>query len=278
MMNILITGASGGIGSALAQAFHSNGDRVLLHGRNELALQTLAKRIDPAMARTKWLCADLNDPNDRLRLVVAAADFGVDTLVNNAGINEFCRFEDAAIQAVIQTNVISTMQITQALLPVLIKQSTPRIVNVGSTFGAIGYPGYVSYCAAKHALKGFSEALQREYSDSSLNVIYVSPRATETDMNSSAVAQMNKSLGVATDKPEVVAQRILLAVQRNETRAQLGFTEWLQTKLNGLVPSLVDTAIRKQLVTINQYLNKESKNEITIDVGTSDVTDAAGHS
>ena len=277
MMNILLTGASGGIGSALAQVFFNNGDRLLLHGRNELALQTLAKRIDPTLERVQWISADLNDSNDRLRLVVAAEDFEVDTLINNAGINEFCRFEDAEIEAVLQTNVISTMQITQALLPLLLKQSNPRIINIGSTFGAIGYPGYVSYCAAKHALKGFSEALQREYSGSSLRVTYASPRATETDMNSSAVAQMNRALGVASDKPEVVAERILLAVQNNERRVQLGITEWLQTKLNGLVPALVDNAINKQLITINKYLSKESKNEI-INVGDARVSDVAGHS
>ena len=273
-MNILITGASGGIGAALAEAFYENGDTLLLHGRNEWALQSLARQLDESGARVQWICADLNDANDRSRLAIAAENYLVDTLVNNAGINEFGAFSEAQIEAVIQTNVMSTMLITQALLPALLKQAEPRVVNVGSTFGAIGYPGYVTYCAAKHALKGFSEALAREYSDSDLSVIYVSPRATDTGMNSSTVSEMNLALGVSSDKPEVVAKRILVAIKRNQSRVQIGFTELLQAKLNGLFPSLVDAAIQKQLRTIKQFLKQESKNEITHDDGSSHLADS----
>lgn len=266
-MNILLTGATGGIGAELARVLFGHGDNLLLHGRNEMALQSLARLLDKTGDRVSWICADLNDPNDRLRLVVAADNFSADTLINNAGVNEFSVFSEANIESVIQTNVISTMLITQALLPILQKQTAPKVINIGSAFGAIGYPGFVSYCAAKHALKGFSEALKREYLDSDLDVFYISPRATETDMNSSAVSEMNKALGVSSDKPEAVAARILEAIEKRQSRVQLGFVERLQTKLNGLLPSVVDTAIGKQLKTIKQYLKQESKNEITHDVG-----------
>ena len=260
-MKILLTGATGGIGQALAKRLNLDGVDLLLQGRDQNKLNALASQLDDSKARIELLVADINDVDDRLRLVYEAERFGADTLINNAGVNQFSLFTQTNIDQIIQTNVSSTLLLTQALLPVLLESITPRIVNVGSAFGSIGYPGYVTYCAAKHAIKGFSEALKREYSDSALEVIYISPRATKTSMNVETATELNRVLGAGTDTADVVAEEVLASIRKHRSRRQLGFAEKFQAKLNALLPGLVDQAIARQLVTIKHYLNLEIPNE-----------------
>jgi short-subunit dehydrogenase len=262
-MRVLITGATGGIGEALATRLNREGIDLLLQGRDQDKLNALTQRLDESRARVASIRADINSPLDRRRIVNMASSFSVDTLINNAGVNQFASFADTDIDRIIQTNVSSTLQLTQSMLPSLLTSIAPRIINLGSAFGSIGYPGYVAYCAAKHAIKGFSEALKREYSATALEVIYVSPRTTATDMNAEAANELNRVLGVGSDSAETVAKQILLAMRKNHSRVQLGFAEKIQTKLNGLLPSLVDQAVKKQLSTIKHYLNLEHINEIS---------------
>jgi short-subunit dehydrogenase len=260
-VKVLLTGATGGIGAALAVRLYSDGAELLLQGRNQAKLNALAQKIRLSGVRVEIIAADLNVVADRDRLVEMARSFGVDTLINNAGVNQFGFFAAADINRIIQTNVASTLLLTQAMLPILLLSDKPRLVNVGSTFGSIGYPGYATYCAAKHAIKGFSEALKREYADTALQVTYASPRATETDMNVDSANELNHVLSVGSDSVEFVADTIVKAIIRKRSRIQLGFVEKIQTKLNALFPVLVDQAIRKQLATIKQYLSQEAQHE-----------------
>lgn len=262
-MRVLITGATGGIGEALAIRLHQEGAELLLQGRNQDKLDCLVKLLGKSKIRVPSIRADIDIEEDRQGLVNLARSLNVNTLINNAGVNQFAFFADTDIDRVIQTNVSSTLRLTQLMLPFLLENRAPRIVNIGSAFGSIGYPGYVAYCAAKHAIKGFSEALKREYADTELELIYISPRATFTDMNAEAANELNLALGVGSDSAEAVARQIVLAMRKNHCRVQLGFAEKIQTKLNGLLPSLVDQAISKQLSIIKHYLNLEHKNEIS---------------
>lgn len=262
-MRVLITGATGGIGEALAIRLHQEGAELLLQGRNQEKLDDLVNRLGGSQIRVPTITADINFKEDRQRLVDMAESLNVCTLINNAGVNQFAAFADTDIERIIQTNVSSTLQLTQLMLPGLLENRAPRIVNIGSAFGSIGYPGYVAYCAAKHAIKGFSEALKREYADTKLQVIFVSPRTTVTDMNAKSATELNRVLGVGSDSAETVAKQIVLAMKKGRSRVQLGFAEKMQTILNVLLPGLVDQAIAKQLPTIKQYLNLEYKNEIS---------------
>ena len=260
-MKVLLTGATGGIGAALAVRLYNEGAELLLQGRNQDKLSALARQVGMSGVRVEIVSADLNVAADRHRLVEMARSFGVDTLINNAGVNQFSLFADADIDTIIQTNVTSTLLLTQAMLPVLLGSDKPKLVNVGSAFGSIGYPGYATYCAAKHAIKGFSEAVKREYADTALQVTYVSPRATATDMNVESANELNNALGVGSDSATFVADTIVQAILNKRSRVQLGFMEKIQTKLNGLFPGMVDQAIRKQLTTIKQYLSQEAQHE-----------------
>jgi short-subunit dehydrogenase len=265
-MNVLLTGSTGGIGQAIARELKRQDYDVLLQGRDTNKLNALRLELQGGISRIATCTADINKPGERLALIEQARHFGVDTVINNAGINDFRYFADTDVTRIMQTNVISTMELTQALLPILLSQPQPRVLNIGSAFGAIGFPGYVAYCASKHAIKGFSEALRREYADTPLEVLYVAPRATDTNMNSAIVNQLNHDLRVHSDTPEVVARAVLDSLNHARARCAMGLTERLQCKLNGLLPAVVDRAIKTQLPVIKQFLDlvKEESHEKNI--------------
>lgn len=251
---VLLTGATGGIGSALARQLGDDGAWLLLLGRNRGGLERLAQEV--GTQNCDYMTGDLTDPCAVARVAQLARDNGIDTLVNNAGINEFRLFGDVDIDRVVRTNVTAPMHLTQALLPHLTALPAATIVNVGSTFGSIGYPGYVAYCASKHAIKGFSEALRRELADTNVDVIYASPRATATGMNSESACRANSALGIDSDSAEIVAGAIVRMMSTRRSRMQIGWPEKLQVKINALFPGLVDHAIVKQLPIIKQYANQ----------------------
>lgn len=250
---VLLTGATGGIGSALARRLGSEGAWLLLQGRNRQRLESLAREV--GTQNCDYMTGDLTEPCAIARVAQLARDNGIDTLVNNAGINEFRLFGDADIDKIVSTNALAPMHLTQRLLPYLTTLPSAMIVNVGSTFGSIGYPGYVAYCASKHAIKGFSEALRRELADTNVDVIYASPRATSTDMNSENASRANDALGIDSDTAETVAGAIVRMMSGHGSRMQIGWPERLQVKINALFPGLVDQAIVKQLPIIKQYAN-----------------------
>lgn len=253
-MRVLLTGASGGIGAALARALASDGHVLLLQGRRQEQLETLRESL--ASAEHRVVLGDLTAVADRQRLTQIATEFRADTLCNNAGINQFSAFSETDIATLINTNVTGTLELTQALLPALLGQDSPRLVFIGSAFGAIGFPGYSAYCASKFALRGFAEALSREYADSPLRVHYFAPRATHTTMNDPRVTAMNAALGTATDSPEVVAKQVVAALRQERPRLQLGSPEAFQVRLNALAPGLVDRALRGKLPTIRKYMKE----------------------
>lgn len=258
---ILLTGATGGIGEEIAAQLLQSGASVLLHGRSSEKLNQLLEKFKYYEGKVEVLSGDLCSAEDRLSLVQTASEIEIDSLINSAGINEFSLFEQVNIDKIIQTNVIATMLLTQALIPQLMGNAkTSLIVNVGSTFGTIGFPGYVAYCASKHAIKGFTEALSREYSDGDIRILYVSPRATLTEMNDSNATKANEDMGVKMDAPRLVARAVVSAILKDQSRSQLGWPEKFQVKVNSLLPFIVDGAIAKQLPTIKYYLSKKQGN------------------
>ncbi|RTQ99173.1 SDR family oxidoreductase [Halomonas nitroreducens] len=251
---VLLTGASGGIGRALVAELAEAGAWLLISGRNAETLEALRCRHS---SRVSALPADLTLAEDRRRLVAAAREADCNMLINAAGMNRAELFEDgddAAIAQLVATNLTATLQLTRALLPQLRTAEHGRLVNLGSAFGQIGYPGQATYCATKFALHGFSQALRREVADTSLKVLYIAPRATRTAMNAPAVEAMNRELGNTMDTPEGVARQVRLAIERGRKETRLGGPERLFARLNALLPGLVDRALRQQLPTIRRFV------------------------
>lgn len=250
----LLTGASGGIGQALVERLVAEGARLLLVGRQLQPLEALAARFP---GQVEVLRADIGERSGREAVVAAAQRFGgLNCLINGAGINRFSLLEqhdEQAIAELIGLNVTATLQLTHRLLPLLRQQGRALIINLGSTFGSIGYPGFAAYCASKFALRGFSEALRRELADTRVKVLYFAPRATRTAMNAANVVAMNDELNVAMDDPHSVAAQLLAAIEREQDEAYLGWPEKLFVRLNSLLPRVVDQALRKQLPIIQRF-------------------------
>jgi short-subunit dehydrogenase len=249
----VLTGASGGIGRAMAAALAPHCESLVLVGRD-------AARLSGIQKDAVVVSADVTTAAGR-EAIARAAPHGINLLVNNAGVSEFTSFaaqSDAAMERILATNVLAPMQLTRRLLPALLAQPAACIVNVGSIMGYLGYPGCAAYSASKFALRGFSEALRRELADTGVRVMYLAPRTTRTAMNSRALDALNAELGVGADAPEVVAGALLSLLERPAAERRLGMPEALFARINQIAPSLVDRALRRQLPQIRRHLAKET--------------------
>jgi short-subunit dehydrogenase len=254
----VLTGATGGIGRAIAVRLAPHCEALLLVARDTAKLARLRREIETAGGKCRVVAADLTAAGGREAVACAAAELpgAIDLLVNNAGAGEFAWLadqEDAALERVVRLNVIAPMQLTRRLLPLLLAQRAARIVNVGSIFGHLGYPGHAAYCASKFALRGFGEALRRELADGPVRVTWFAPRATRTSMNRDAVGALNAELGVAMDDPEEVAAAFMDLLRRPARERLLGMPERLFVRLNQVAPGLVDRALRRQLPVIRRH-------------------------
>lgn len=260
---VLLTGASGGIGEALAQALAAQGAHLLLHGRRMDALEHLRKGL-PYPERHQAVTADLGSLQGRSQLQQhPALREGLDVLINNAGCNQFAWLEDQSAEQVecqLQLNLEAPIQLIRTLLPRLRKPAL--IMNIGSSFGSIGYPGYSVYCASKFALRGFSEALGRELEGTGIKVLYFAPRATRTRLNSEAAYEMNNELGTRSDSPQRVAEAVLHALSRETRRSWLGWPEKLFVRLNAVLPALIDRALAKQTPIIERYARRPTSGQL----------------
>lgn len=260
-LRLILTGASGGIGRCLAAALAPQCSAMLLVGRDSATLQALQRELQEGNAslQVSTVTADLASDAGRESVLANARDLpgGVNLLINNAGLSDFHAFstqDEGIIEAMLQVNLLSPILLSRKLFPLIEANGGGQIVNIGSVFGDIGYPGFAAYCASKAGLRGFSQALRRELADSNVRVRYFAPRATRTDSNSSAVNHMNAALGTAMDEPTVVAAAFLHFLAGDKAEAVLGWPEQLYVFLNRLRHQLTDQAIGKQLRVIKQYL------------------------
>jgi len=249
---VLLTGASGGIGRASASALLSAGASLMLVGRDGARLQaqieTLRSEQGCDAARLSHCVADLDRDEDLQRLASSSAGWGCNVLVHGAGLPAFGRLQNlppAQLRALLGTNLLAPMLLTQALLPHLQLQARAQVICIGSALGRIGLPGFAAYSASKFGLRGFAEALRRELADSSVRVQYLGPRSTRTDFNNAAVEHYNQATGTAMDPPELVAQALLKLLESERPERFIGFPERLAVRLNGLAAPWLDGAFAK---------------------------------
>jgi short-subunit dehydrogenase len=254
---ILLTGAAGGIGSVIAEYFAAAGCRLLLTDIDSKRLEELAGKLRAEHgADVQPVAADITTEHDRKQLVSAARSMQVDVLINNAGYNRFGLLEDigdADIERIFSINVIAPVLLCKAMLPWFSSLDSAHIVNIGSTFGSLGYAGFTSYSASKFSLRGFSEALRRELANTNIKVHYLAPRAIRTAFNEDAVNRMNAELGVAMDAADVIPGAIARMLETGKSELYLGRPERFFVKLNALLQHLVDKGLAGQLETIQRY-------------------------
>lgn len=244
---VLLTGATGGIGQAMAQALMEGGACVMLTGRTYATVKALAQRIDPSRTRVTCRQADLMQPQHLSTLAAAAADWGCNVVVHAAGVPAFgplSAISGTDMAAVLQTNLLAPMLLTQALLPHLCAQPQAQVICVGSALGRIGLPGYSVYSASKFGLRGFAEALRRELADTPVRVQYLGPRSTRTAFNSAGVNAYNQATGTAMDTPQLVATHLMALLASDAAERFIGFPESLAVRINGAVPAWLDGSFK----------------------------------
>jgi short-subunit dehydrogenase len=250
---ILLTGASGGLGQELASQLAAAGAKMLLAGRDTARLAAITSALGAGHSSVR---ADLTRPEGIAAAVGAAREFGVNVLINNAGVGGFGLFDEQdwpTVAQLLATNLEAPMRLTQALLPALKAQPQAAIVNIGSTFGSLPFAGFAAYSAAKAGLRGFSQALRRELADTQVAVIHLAPRAIDTSLNTDAVNALNQALKNNSDSTDAVARQIVDALRRGYGEHHFGFPERLFAWINGVCPALIDRGLAGKLAVIKQY-------------------------
>ena len=180
----LVTGATGGIGEAVARTLHAAGATVGLHGTRIVKLEALAAELGD---RVKLFPANLSDREEvkALSQKAEAELEGVDILVNNAGITRdglFVRMSDEDWDAVLEVNLGAVFRLTRELTHPMMRRRFGRIVNITSIVGVTGNPGQANYCASKAGLIGFSKSLAQEIATRNITVNCVAPGFIESAM------------------------------------------------------------------------------------------------
>lgn len=187
MKRILITGASRGIGRAIAEKLAKADTTVLLHGRDRAALAETRRAIEAKGAHAIDLLYDLQDPSQISAMAHAIGTEPLNVLVHNAGIAIVKPFADVSTDdwlATLAINVTAPFLLTQKLAPQMLEGSS--IVNILSIAAKTGFPGWSAYCMSKFALEGLSQSLREELRPRGIRVINIYPGATATDLWSTA--------------------------------------------------------------------------------------------
>jgi 3-oxoacyl-[acyl-carrier protein] reductase len=183
----LVTGASQGIGEAIAKLLALQGARVVVAARNEEKLKALAAAIGEAGGQALPLVLDVTQPETfGERLKTLPEDFaGIDVLVNNAGVtadNLLARMSLEDWERVLRTNLTGAFALTKEVIRGMMKRRWGRIINVSSVVGMMGNPGQANYAASKAGLIGFSKSLARELGSRNITVNVVAPGYIQTAM------------------------------------------------------------------------------------------------
>ncbi len=249
---VVLTGAASGIGAALANTLARRGANLALVDRNRAGLAAVGSAARACGVAASEHVADLADRQalEALPEAILAEHQRVNVLVNNAGVALAGNFDQVAltdIEWLFDINFWAPVRLTRAFLYVLSQEPAAHIVNVSSLFGIIAPPGQTAYCAAKFALRGFSESLRHELEGSAISLTVVHPGGIRTEIaNSARIPQgmdvaavqaqteaFNKLLRTA---PEDAAEQIARAIERREKRLLIGRDARMAERLQRLFP------------------------------------------
>jgi 3-oxoacyl-[acyl-carrier protein] reductase len=193
----LVTGASRGIGEAIALRLASTGAHVLCAARSKERVDELAQQITAAGGQATGVELDITAPDVRQRVADLLRERSIDILVNNAGITAddlFIRMKPEAWSDVLRTNLDSAFHITQEVVKKMIRARWGRVINISSVVGLMGNPGQVNYASSKAALIGFTKALALEIGSRNVTVNAVAPGFIRTAMTDQLTDEQRETL------------------------------------------------------------------------------------
>jgi NAD(P)-dependent dehydrogenase (short-subunit alcohol dehydrogenase family) len=250
---VLLTGASGGIGRAVAARLGAAGTRVALFGRREAALRDAAEQVIRGGGESLVVAGDVRRVDDAARAVREATErFGrLDGLVNLAGVAHWRLIEESTeedIREQIDVNLLGVFWMTRAALPALFA-SRGAVVNVSSFAGRVGIPYYTAYAATRFGVIGMTEALRREVASRGVRVSLVLPAAVDTpflDKGGREHALGKGPAGVLLS-PDSVARAIVRALERHPAEIYLPRTHRFFAMLDVALPGISDRILRRLL-------------------------------
>ena len=253
---VLLTGAAGGIGSALARTFAAAGAHLALVDRDEAGLIALASSL-PSTAEASVHPFDLSDVSGLETLVadVFAAHGSIDVLVNNAGVTVHGTFADHTepdLDRVLDINLRAPIHLTRLVLPHLRTSSGSHLVLLSSMAGGLAFPFQSAYSASKFGLRGFGAALRIELASEDIGVTTVMPgtiatrflanAASHDEGTSTRLSALMQRFGT---RPERVAKAVLRGIRRNRATMRVGWDSHLVGFVGWIAPPLMPALLRR---------------------------------
>jgi dehydrogenase/reductase SDR family protein 7B len=251
---VWITGASSGIGEALALAFAARGARLVLSARRAERLKALAERCAPAEVHVVPL--DMSDVASLPRHAqeVTARVGAIDVMVHNAGVGQRSLAADTSVEVdrqMMETNYLGPVALSKALLPAMLARKAGTFVVMSSVLGVFGAPRRSGYAASKHALHGFFDSLRAELAGDDIRVLLVCPGRVRTEFSEAALegdgsrhGKMDETSSKGLDAAQVAA-RTLRALDRGEHEVVVARWEKLPVLLKRASPALLRTALSR---------------------------------
>ena len=253
-LRVLVTGASQGIGRAIAYQAAMRLMRVIAAARNRDLLVQLQDEVKANGQMIEIVQADVASPEGREAMVQAAVDRfgGLDVLVNNAGIGATGHFAESSpdvLRSIMETNFFGTVETTRAFLPLLRQGKTPALVNVSSILGRRAIPGRSLYSASKFAVEGWTQAIRAEFARFGIDVITINPGLTQTNFSQNMLERNAKqSLDhMRGMTPDQVGKATLDALAGGKKVVNLTLQGKALLFANRFLPGLVDRIAAKKV-------------------------------
>lgn len=255
-----ITGASSGIGKAIAHALHDEGAKLILSSRRKETLQEVKQNCSGDTSNIHVLPLDLSKPDSLKEKASQALDiYGkVDFLFNNGGVSQRSLAVDTSMEVtrrVMEINFFGSVILTKAVLPSMIEHQTGHIIVTSSVMGKFGTHLRSSYAASKHALHGYFDSLRHEVYDDNINISLVCPGFIKTNVTKNALegdGSKHNKMGKGQSEgmsAEEFAKKLLPKISKQKEEIYIGGKEIWAVYLKRLFPRLLNRVLRKAEVT-----------------------------
>ena len=253
---VWITGASSGIGEALAYAYANKKNQLILTARNQEKLELVQKNCLAFTDSCMILPMDLTSTSELNEAVnkIIIKHKRIDILINNAGISQRSLAMETPLEIdrkIMEINFFSTIALTKLVLPIMNKQKSGYIGVISSISGKFGFPMRTAYSASKHALQGFFESLSTELNDSNIKVSIISPGRIKTNISYNAMTKDGTNYGRMDDGQangmdvDVCANKIVRAIEKGKKDVLIGRKEILLVYIHRYLPLLYYRIVNK---------------------------------